>query len=109
VAPNFGRTHLIWNKNRLLLDAFVVYNNELSFNQLAPSELSKDYIYAKDDNGNPYSPSWYTLNLRSQDTFSEKFNVTLGLENITDQRYRPYSSGIAAPGRNFIISAQYTP
>jgi hemoglobin/transferrin/lactoferrin receptor protein len=109
VAPNFGRTHLIWNKNRLLLDAFVVYNNELSFNQLAPSELSKDYIYAKDDNGNPYSPSWYTLNLRSQYTFSEKFNVTLGLENITDQRYRPYSSGIAAPGRNFIISAQYTP
>ncbi|WP_243878657.1 TonB-dependent receptor plug domain-containing protein [Winogradskyella pelagia] len=107
VAPNFGRTHLIWNKNRLLLDAFVVYNNELSFNQLAPSELSKDYIYALDENGNPYSPSWYTFNLRSQYTFNDHLSLTASLENITDQRYRPYSSGIAAPGRNLIIAVQY--
>ncbi|MFT7154314.1 MAG: hemoglobin/transferrin/lactoferrin receptor protein, partial [Alteromonas macleodii] len=27
-----------------------------------------------------------------------------GVENISDQRYRPYSSGIVAPGRNFILS-----
>lgn len=108
VAPNFGRTNLIWSKNSLLLDAFLTYNNELSFNQLAPSELSKAYLYAKDSNGNPYSPSWYTLNLRSQYSFTDKLSITLSLENITDQRYRPYSSGIAAPGRNLIIAAQYT-
>jgi hemoglobin/transferrin/lactoferrin receptor protein len=30
--------------------------------------------------------------------------VNTGVENILDYRYRPYSSGIVAPGRNFIVS-----
>ncbi len=108
VAPNFGRTHFIWKKNKFLLDAFMVYNNELSFNQLSPSESAKDYIYAKDANGNPYAPSWYTLNLRTQYQWNDKFSITAGIENITDQRYRPYSSGISAAGRNLIIALKYT-
>ena len=107
MAPSFGRTHLIWKNEKLLFDAFLVYNGELSFNELAPSELSKDYLYARDDNGNPYSPSWYTMNMRAQYTFSEKLSLVATLENITDQRYRPYSSGIAAAGRNFILALRY--
>lgn len=108
VAPNFGRTHLIWQKGKLLFDAFLEFNSELSFNQLAPSELSKDYLYASDENGNPYSPSWHTLNLRTQYSFNEKISLTTSLENITDQRYRPYSSGISAPGRNLILALKYS-
>ena len=107
VAPNFGRTHLIWKKDQLLFDAFLVYNSELSFNQLAPSEFSKDYLYTKDSDGNPYSPSWYTLNLRTQYQWKDKLTLTASLENITDQRYRPYSSGVSAAGRNLIIALQY--
>ena len=108
VAPNFGRTHLIWKKDKWLLDAFLIYNNDLSFNQLAPSELSKDYLYASDANGNPYSPSWYTLNLRAQLLWNSKWTLTASLENITDQRYRPYSSGISAAGRNLILALKYS-
>lgn len=108
VAPNFGRTHLIWRTKQLLFDAFMVYNNELSFNQLAPSETSKDYLYAKDNNGNPYAPSWYTINLRTQYQYNDKLSLTASLENITDQRYRPYSSGISAAGRNLIVALKYT-
>ena len=108
VAPYFGRTHFIWKNKKLVVDAFVVYNNELSFNQLAPSETSKDYLYAKDANGNPYAPSWHTLNLRTQYQWNENLSLTLGLENITDQRYRPYSSGISAAGRNLIVALKYT-
>ena len=86
VAPSFGRTHLSWKKNKLLLDAFVVYNNELAFNQLSPSEASKDYIYALDTNGDPYAPAWHTLNLRTQYQYNDQFSLTASLENITDQR-----------------------
>ncbi len=107
VAPNFGNTHLIWQQSKFKTDAFINYNNALSFNQLAPSEREKDYIYALDENGNPYSPSWYTLNLRTQYQFSESTSLTASLENITDQRYRAYSSGISAPGRNLIVSLKY--
>ena len=108
VTPNFGNTHLIWRKNRLKVDLFANYNGELSYDQLAPSEQVKDYIYAKDSNGNPYAPSWYTLNFRAQYNFNKGILITGGLENITDQRYKTYSSGIASPGRNFILSLSYT-
>lgn len=108
VAPSFGNTHLIWERNKLKCDAFANYNGELSFYQLAPSEADKDYIYAKDENGNPYSPSWYTLNFRSQYQFNEAFSVIATLENITNQRYRTYSSGIAAAGTNLIIAVKYS-
>ncbi|MEM1001198.1 MAG: TonB-dependent receptor [Bacteroidota bacterium] len=108
VAPNFGRTHLIWKRKRLELDLYTVYNSELSFNDLAPSEKAKPFIYAKDENGNPYSPSWYTINFRSSYQITPEFLVVASLENITNQRYRTYSSGIAAPGRNFILSLNYS-
>lgn len=108
VAPNFGNTHLVWNSDNLKLDFFANYNSELSFYQLAPSETEKDYIYALDANGNPYSPSWYTLNLRTQYQVTNSTSVTASLENITDQRYKTYSSGIAAAGRNFVVSLKYS-
>lgn len=108
VAPNFGRTHLIWNYKQFVFDAFSVYNGKLQFENLAPSEISRDYMYAQDKNGNPYSPSWYTLNLRAQYQITNNFQITTTLENITDQRYRPYSSGISAAGRNLILALRYT-
>jgi len=107
-APNFGNTHLVWQNDQLQVDVFAVYNNELSFYQLAPSEIEKDFIYALDENGNPYSPSWYTLNLRTKYKITEAATVIASLENITDQRYKTYSSGIASPGRNLILSFQYS-
>ena len=107
-APNFGNTHLVWETPKLKVDAFSVYHSELAFHQLAPSELEKDYIYALDANGNPYAPSWYTLNLRTQYKFTDAITMIASLENITDQRYRPYSSGISAPGRNLILSLKYS-
>ncbi|MBP1840356.1 TonB-dependent receptor plug domain-containing protein [Formosa algae] len=107
-APNFGNTHLSWQHNKITIDAFAMYNAEMSYLDLAPSEQSKDYIYASDADGNPYSPSWCTLNLRTQYKFNSELLVTASLENITDQRYRPYSSGISAPGRNLILALKYT-
>ncbi|MCF7566898.1 TonB-dependent receptor [Sabulilitoribacter arenilitoris] len=108
VAPSFGNTHLVWSHKKLKIDVFANYNNELSFNQLAPSEIGKDYIYAKDENGNPYAPSWSTLNARTQYQLNKALLLTASLENITDQRYKTYSSGIAAAGRNFILALKYS-
>lgn len=107
-VPNFGNTHLVYTASNFKFDAFMVYNNELAFNQLAPSEIEKDYIYALDVNGKPYSPSWYTFNIRSQYQLTENTTLTASLENITDQRYKTYSSGIAAAGRNFILALKYS-
>lgn len=107
-APNFGNTHFVWQNDKFQVDAYAIYNNELSNNQLAPSETDKDYIYALDENGKPYAPSWYTLNLRSKYSFTNALSIVVSLENITDQRYKTYSSGIASAGRNLILSLKYS-
>ncbi|MGB5699412.1 TonB-dependent receptor [Muriicola sp.] len=107
-APTFGDVHIIWTLPRLKTDLFLNYNGEISYEDLALTERSKDYIYELDANGNPFSPSWYTLNLRSQYKLSEKLTTSLALENITDQRYRTYSSGIVAPGINLILGLRYS-
>ncbi|MGZ0015854.1 TonB-dependent receptor plug domain-containing protein [Yeosuana sp. AK3] len=107
-APNFGNTHLVYSTKTFKVDVFANYNNELSFNQLAPSEIEKDYIYASDAQGNPFAPSWVTLNLTTQYKITNNATITASLENITDQRYKTYSSGIAAAGRNFIVSLKYS-
>ncbi|WP_108868026.1 TonB-dependent receptor plug domain-containing protein [Aquimarina aquimarini] len=108
VSPQFGNTHITYTLPKLTIDAFAIYNGKLDFDDLSPSEQSKDFLYAADQNGNPYSPSWYTLNLRTQYQVTKNLKGIVTLENITDQRYRSYSSGIAAPGRNFILSLKYT-
>jgi hemoglobin/transferrin/lactoferrin receptor protein len=107
VAPQFGNIHLIWKHHKLKLDAYTIYNGQFDYEDLAPEEQNKAYLYALDENGNPYSPSWYTLNLGAQYQFSKVLEVNLSLENITNQRYRTYSSGIAAAGINFITSISY--
>jgi len=71
------------------------------------SERSKQFIYASDVSGNPFSPSWYTINLRSQYAISNMIKATFSVENITNQRYRTYSSGIVAPGTNLIFGLGY--
>ncbi|WP_298526778.1 TonB-dependent siderophore receptor [uncultured Christiangramia sp.] len=106
-APMFGSTHLVWNKRKLKLDLFAEYNGEFDFEDLAPGEQDKAYLYATDSNGNPYSPAWYTLNLTGQYRLNLNWLATVSLENITNQRYRTYSSGIAAAGRNLIIALSY--
>jgi len=103
-APWFGTTSLRFKKPKLMVDFNAIYNGEFSFEDLHVGERRKTNIYASDKNGNPFSPSWYTLNIRASYTFSNSIITTLGLENLTDQRYRTYSSGIAGAGRNLVIS-----
>jgi hemoglobin/transferrin/lactoferrin receptor protein len=101
--PFFGQSGVKWNWRNLKVEIFTMYNSEISHANLAPSEQAKVFIYAKDSNGNTFSPGWHTLNLRAGYHFS-KLDVNAAWENITNQMYRPYGSGIVAPGSNFIIS-----
>ncbi len=105
-TPVFGNAHLIYSHNHLEIDLYAVYNGRVPYSQMPPSEKSKDYMYAKDPDGNPYSPHWYTLNIKSLYRLSDSFILTMGMENLTNQRYRPFSSGISFAGINFIVSVK---
>ncbi|MDF2158139.1 TonB-dependent receptor [Algoriphagus sp. CAU 1675] len=103
-APLFGVSRLTYSRKKLRLELNAFYQAEKSFNELPVEERSKSEIYAKDANGNNYSPSWYTLNFKGMYSLNQYISFNLGLENITDQRYRSYSSGISGPGRNWVLS-----
>lgn len=103
-APWFGTSRLTYAANKLNLQFYAVYSGGVEYENLPEEEKGKPEIYAVDADGNPYSPDWYTLNFKALYQFASHFSVGAGIENLTDQRYRPYSSGIVAPGRNFILS-----
>ena len=104
VSPLYGSGHIIYERKKFKSDLYLVYNGELSYDELAPSEQAKSVIYATDGDGNPYSPSWFTLNLKTSYQLGTFGILNAGVENLLNHRYRPYSSGIVAPGRNFILS-----
>ncbi len=104
VAPLFGSTRLVWTPLRWRLEFSGDYSGEIPYDRLAPSERDKPQIYATDANGNPFSPAWYTLHLKAAFQITSFLEINTGVENILDKRYRPYSSGIVAPGQNWMIA-----
>jgi hemoglobin/transferrin/lactoferrin receptor protein len=102
--PTFGVTRLSYEANKLQLQFYGIYSGERLYGDLPQEEQGKPEIYAIDKEGNPYSPSWFTVNFKAAYLLANHFSVSAGIENITDQRYRPYSSGIVAPGRNLVTS-----
>lgn len=103
-SPLFGSSHLVYERGRLKADLNVIFNGPKTYKNMPPSEISKPYMYATDKDGNPWSPGWYTLNFKAIYRISPWALLSAGCENILDHRYRPYSWGIVAPGRNLIIS-----
>ncbi len=103
-APLFGISRLNYQSGRLNIQFYAVYQGEKSYEDMPEEEKGKDEIYAKDPNGNNYAPAWHTLNIKAMYELSDALSISAGIENLTDQRYRPYSSGISGPGRNFILS-----
>lgn len=104
ISPMFGSAQLSFKNKHFKAILYGVFNGEISNDNLATSEQKKTYMYAKDSKGKPYSPAWATLNFKCHYYINSHFSLSGGIENIFDKAYRPYSSGIVAPGRNFILS-----
>ncbi|MFT5774025.1 MAG: hemoglobin/transferrin/lactoferrin receptor protein [Algoriphagus sp.] len=105
-APAFGMTRLTFAKGNLKFVLTSQYSTEVAFENMPVEEKGKPQLYAKDLNGKPYSPSWTIFNLNSSYQLFSFLEINAGIENIRDLRYRPYSSGLTAPGRNFTFSVR---
>ena len=105
VVPTFGNAHIVWNNDKLTFDAFVNFSGSLDTDEIS-NELSS-HLFAQDNQDRPYAPSWYTLNIRTKYKFSDTISLVGSIENISNQGYRPFASGISAPGSNFIFSISY--
>ncbi len=103
-APMFGRVNVQYAQGKLTMQAYVDYSGEFSHDELAFDEAGKRFIYANDQNGETFSPAWYTVNIKALIRLNDVFLISAGMENIADTRYRPYSSGLIAAGRNVTVS-----
>jgi hemoglobin/transferrin/lactoferrin receptor protein len=108
VVPDFGRFSLKYDNPVWYFKTEFNYQSEMSFDDLPFSERDKSVIYASDKNGNPFAPSWWIMTIKGGYSFSDDFRLNIGVENVFDKRYRPYSSGISGSGLNFYAAINYS-
>ena len=68
----------------------------------------KDYAHLGEDNEDEATrfgyPSWWTLNFAANYELNSMLSLNFAIENVLDQFYKPFASGVSAPGRNFSIT-----
>lgn len=103
IPPIFGRTLLAYRNNRFFLQTYVIYQGW---------KRTEDFSPFGEDNENEAMaygfPSWWTANVKTGFQTGDHLDFMLAIENIFDKFYKPYASGISAPGRNFILTARFT-
>jgi hemoglobin/transferrin/lactoferrin receptor protein len=105
-APLFGISRLGFEQKQLRLELNVQYSGAVQADDLNFEEQGKAHIYQVNAAGEVFSPAWYTLNFKSSYQIDKTWSINAGVENLTDQRYRPYSSGLVAAGRNFVMGVK---
>ncbi len=99
IPPVFGKSGFIFTFDKFKADINAVYNLKKKLEDYSPS--GEDNLADATIEG---MPGWMTLNLRTGYQLTKSLNVQFDLENILDQNYRVFASGISAPGRNFVFS-----
>jgi hemoglobin/transferrin/lactoferrin receptor protein len=102
IPPLFGKTSVIGSISGFTMEVFALYNS---------AKKSGDYNLRGEDNQlysadavNGYTPSWFTLNVRTKYNINRYATVQFAVENITDKFYRVFASGLSGPGRNVVIT-----
>jgi hemoglobin/transferrin/lactoferrin receptor protein len=99
IPPIYGRVGIRYSEKRFGVEAYVLFNGRKDI---------KDYYLNGEDNEQYATPagmpSWYTFNFRSELAVTSRLQLQAGVDNLLDQNYRTFASGIQAPGRNFVFS-----
>jgi hemoglobin/transferrin/lactoferrin receptor protein len=103
IPPTFGLTSFRLELKKFRGEFYVQYNGWKRMSQYSPSgEDNEAYATAYG------TPAWYTLNLKASYQIAKFISVEVGIENIMDEHYRRFASGISSPGRNVIAALRAT-
>ena len=99
IPPVFGRTEFRWHLKGIGAGVWVKYYGWKRLKDMSP------YGEDNEEEATQYGyPAWYTLNLQLSYAFGKNFIIRAALENLTDNYYKVFSSGVSAPGRSFNLS-----
>ncbi len=112
IPPLFGQFDVSYKRDKLSLGARIRFNSKKDISDFNITEGIDNHdltpivdANATEDTDKYYgSPSWFTLGLNGSYTMSENFSLMARVDNIFDQHYREFASGVSAPGRNLSIS-----
>lgn len=99
IPPFFGMSSMSYYNNKYHVEFSVQHNGAKRLADFNPN--GEDNLPQATPTG---MPAWTILNIRTGYQLSKAFKIQMALENILDQNYRVFASGISAPGRNFIVS-----
>ncbi len=99
IPPAFAKSLFKIKSGKLEYKIWGIYTRWKNIEDMNSSGVDNDDLGT--DEG---YPSWWTLNTSAQYKFNDNLKIQLGIENILDQHYRTFASGISAPGRNFILT-----
>jgi hemoglobin/transferrin/lactoferrin receptor protein len=102
IPPVYGQAGIVYSAKNTDVEFFARFNGRKGLSQYSPS--GEDNLQYATPSG---MPGWVTLNFRAGYNLTRQFRLNFACENITDNRYRVFASGVNAPGRNFIVSLRY--
>ena len=112
IPPLFGQFDVNYKTNKLELGTNLRFNSKKDISDFNISEGidNHDLTPIVDANATEEtkkyfgSPSWITLGFNGTYTINENLSVIGRLDNVFDEHYREFASGVSAPGRNLSLS-----
>lgn len=109
IPPLFGQFDVNYNDSNFQLGASLRFNSKKDISDFNITEGIDNYDLTPIVNPNAAndvdkfygSPSWMTFGLNSSYAFNEHWRVQGMIQNVFDEHYREFASGVSAPGRNF--------
>lgn len=98
IPPTYGRVYLKYKAKRLTGQLGTQFNAKKPIERFGGSVDNPEFATEQG------SLSWYILNTSLQYTWTENLRLQVGIDNILDTFYIPFSSGIPGAGRHFSIT-----
>ena len=112
IPPLFGQFEVNYKKNKIELGAAIRFNSKKDIADFNFTEGidNHDLTPIVDENATNDlakfygSPSWVIFGVNGSYSVSDNFSVQARLDNLLDEHYIEFASGISAPGRNLSVS-----
>ncbi len=105
IPPVFGQALARYRHGRLDVTAVGRFNGRKAWRDYAPLGSSDNAELAIAGYG---TPAWFAVDVMAGyrllgDAAAPRLELQVGIENIGDLYYKPFSSGVGAPGRNVVV------